>query len=429
VYTRTKYGRSSRRAGVAATAALTILVAAACGTHSDAGSTPSGTAAASNGATDCVVTFGANTELSGNLQIYGQPAADGLNAAVEDINAAGGVKVADKTCQFASEVVDNKSDPAEVFSAAQKVADADAVAALAPDINDTVAYDVWKNDGIITFSTGGQVSSGVETDPASFPLAVALIPFQVLQHEAYLRQALAFAPDIKKVSIIWPTSQGGQQIHDQTAAAVKNVGLELVSDVGFPPGTKDFSTFITKAKEGAPDLLITLYGSEEAVAIMEQAVPLKAAKYYMSETATAETILNAKGLRDATVLLPTFAPTYSAAMTIPGDQPEVIFGTGPAPFVPGASIVLYYAAWLTKQAVEKAGSTDGAAVFEALKGQSYKGPFGTCSINDQLFMQCPTAFVVVQGDKVLAQTFPDPFATTPSGTYECVDGKCTPISS
>jgi len=112
---------------------------------------------------------------------------------------------------------------------------------------------------------------------------------------------------------------------------------------------------------------------------------------------------------------------------LPSDKPEVIFGNGKPPLVPGASIVLYYAAWLVKQAVEKAGSTDPQKGFEALKGQSYDGPFGKCTMTDKLFMECATVFIEVQGDKITVQQFASPYDTKPVATYHCTNGKCTEI--
>ena len=62
---------------------------AACGGGSDNGGTSSG---------DTVV-LGANTELSGSLQVYGLPAEQGLRLGGDAVNPSGGVKAGGKTYQ------------------------------------------------------------------------------------------------------------------------------------------------------------------------------------------------------------------------------------------------------------------------------------------------------------------------------------------
>lgn len=403
-----------------------LVLASACGSSaSGSGSTGGGGTSASK----CTVVFGTDTEISGPSQVYGAPAAQGLDVAAKAINAAGGVKVGNKTCEFVAANEDNKSNPAYVYTAAQQVIDAHAVATLGPDINDTVAYAAFKQAKVIDFVTGGDVATQLETSPSKTPLAVAMIPFQLQEHEAYLRQALAGAPSIKTVAILYPNDEAGQQVSQQFAQAAQAVGLKVVSNVGFPDTSTNFSTFLTQVKATHPDLLIAEQSSQQSTDIMEQGAPLNVAKYYMSETATAQSVEATPGLSKVTVFLPTFAPTYSSVETLPTDQPSVIFGHGPAPLVPGAAIVLYYAAWLVKQAVEKAGSLNPQAVLTALIGQSYKGPFGTCTMTKQLYMECQTVSIEVQGKKVTVSDFANPYSAAPIGVYNCVKGVCTKTSS
>lgn len=406
-----------------------ILLLSACGGGSSGGGSNNASGGSSSPtSSNCSVVFGTDTEISGAAQVYGAPAAQGLDVAAKAINAAGGVKVGDKTCKFVAANEDNKSDPSQVFTAAQKVVDAHAVASLGPDFNDTVAYAAFKKANVIDFVTGGQVATNLQEHPSSTPLAVAMIPFQLQEHEAYLRQALASAPSIKKVAIMYPNDAQGQQVSQQFADAAKAIGLSVVSNVGFPDNSSNFANFLTKVKAAHPDLLIAEQSSQQSTGIMQQGVPLGVAKYYMSETATAESIQATPGLSKATVFLPTFAPTYSSAETLPTDRPAVIFGHAKPPLVPGAAIVLYYAAWLVKQAVEQAGSLDPQKVLTALVGQTYNGPFGKCTMTKQLFMQCQTVSIEVQGKKVTVSAFASPYSSQPIGVYNCVKGVCTKTS-
>ena len=383
---------------------------------------PDASSATTPVASDCQVVFGTNTQLSGDYQVYGIPAAEGLDEAAKDINAAGGVKVGDQTCEFVAVNVDNKSDPAEVLTASQKVVDAKALAALGPDFSGDVAYETWKKAGIIDWVVSNDMAEKLRVDPEGNPLMLAMIPFQGLQKVAWMAQAKATAPDIKTVAIMLPNTANAEGVVANYTEGAEANGLTVVNTTLFPPDTQDYSTFLTKVAADKPDLLIVGSSSEQSTGIMSQAVPLNVAKYYMSETASAESVQAIPELKGATAFLPAFAPTFSASALLPGDDVEAIFPGGKAPLVPAVSIVVYYAAQLTKQAVEAAGSTDPQAVFDALIGSSYDGPFGKCSVTKDRFLECPTAFTVVKGDEVTVSTFGSPYDTVPMAVYGCVKG-------
>lgn len=401
-----------------------LLTLAGCGV-SGSGSSATG----SNG--KCSVVFGTNTEVTGPFEAYGGPAALGLNVAAKAINAAGGVKVGSKSCKFVALVEDNKSNASQVFTTSQKVIDGGALVSLGPDFDDQVAYKAFNKANVIDFVTGGQVANTLASSPSKVPLAVAMIPFQDVEHASYLRQAVAFDPSIKNIAVLYPSDSGGQVIDQQVLAGAKGANIPVVTNVAFPDTTTNYSAFLTKVKAAHPDLLVAENTSQQSQGIIQQAVPLGVAKDYMSETATSQTIQSTPGIGDTTVFLPTFAPTYSQSELLPGQDPQVIFGNAAPPLVPGAAIVLYYAAWLVKQAVEKAGSLNAKAVYNALKGQSYSGPFGTCTMTKQLFMQCETETLIVKGKNVTVETFATPYDTQPDGVFACTAGKalCTKQSS
>ena len=95
--------KSFRLLGVLAGAALAGTVLAGCGGQ-QAGSSDT-------------IKIGANFEMTGNVANYGQATLDGLNLAIEEINAAGGVN--GKKLEVVS--ADNKSEAAEAVNAATKL--------------------------------------------------------------------------------------------------------------------------------------------------------------------------------------------------------------------------------------------------------------------------------------------------------------------
>lgn len=95
--------KSFRLLGVLAGAALMGTVLAGCGGQ-QAGSSDT-------------IKIGANFEMTGNVANYGQATLDGLNLAIEEINAAGGIN--GKKLEVIS--ADNKSEAAEAVNAATKL--------------------------------------------------------------------------------------------------------------------------------------------------------------------------------------------------------------------------------------------------------------------------------------------------------------------
>lgn len=74
------------------------------------------------------IKIGAILELTGNQAAYGTTALSGAQLAIDEINRAGGLL--GRKVEFVP--LDDKSEPSEAASAAQKLADAGVVALIAP---------------------------------------------------------------------------------------------------------------------------------------------------------------------------------------------------------------------------------------------------------------------------------------------------------
>ena len=98
-----------------AAAACLLLSLTACGSSgSDQSSAGSG---ASSGGDGNVITLGMIGPLTGSVAVYGTHIANGVDLAVEEINAAGGVTLSDGTYQLAVERKDDPGDTTECVNA------------------------------------------------------------------------------------------------------------------------------------------------------------------------------------------------------------------------------------------------------------------------------------------------------------------------
>jgi branched-chain amino acid transport system substrate-binding protein len=399
-----------------------VVGAVACGGGDEGESEGSG-----SGSSDQTVTFGLNTELSGSLQIYGAPSLQGLEAAVEDINADGGIKAGGKTYDMTVASEDNRSDPSAVVSAARAVVDAGAIASLGPDIGSTPAYEIFKSNDVITFTPAFDLQLELIENPDEHPLLFSPVPFLAELFETNMKQLAAEVPEIKRVAILAPNHQEGQDSAAAYAAAATNHGLTVVGSEGYPPNATDFTSILTSLKQKNPDLVIALQSAEQGIAILQQAAQLDVAKYGLNDVLTPDQVQEAQGLDEMTVLIPNFSPTFSPSATIPDYEPEVVFdGEAPAGN-PGAAIVIYYSAFILKGAIEDAGTaTDAAAIAKELPGQTYEGPFGKCTMSERRELDCETSLVIVEGGVITFHRFPTPDSVDPIEIYTCREGNCEP---
>ena len=97
------------------TAACLAFSLTSCGSTSDDAAADSGDA--SEGGGTAVITLGMIGPLTGSLAVYGTHNQRGVELAIEEINAAGGVALSDGTYQLAADIRDDQGDTTECVNA------------------------------------------------------------------------------------------------------------------------------------------------------------------------------------------------------------------------------------------------------------------------------------------------------------------------
>jgi branched-chain amino acid transport system substrate-binding protein len=402
------------KAVVGIACAATLVAVAGCGGGDDGG-----------GGEDGTVTFGANTELSGSLQVYGLPAEQGAQLGVDAVNDDGGVEAGDSSYEMKLVTKDNRSDPSQVVSAARGVVDAGAIGALGPDLGAGASYQVFKQNDVLTFTPAFDLQQELIDNPDANPLLFSPTSFLAELYATNMKQLKALYPKIETVAILAPNDEQGQGTAAAYDAAAKAEGLTVVGNETYDVDSTDFTSVLTSFKQKSPDLLVAEQTAEQATAILQQAAQLDVAPYALNDVMTPDQALKVPGVDKMTVVLPQFAPTFSKQATIPDYHPEEVFGKAQPAGNPGAAVDMYYAVRLVAQAMSDAGTvTDSAAIAEELPGQSYDGPFGTCTMTDRRELNCETLVYVVANGEITVYRFPDPDSVEPSDTYLCRDGDC-----
>lgn len=105
------------------------------------------------------LTIGLSDALSGGGAVYGMPQKRAIDLAIEQINAAGGVKVGEDTYKLATIEYDDKGDPTEASNVARKLIDRDGVKYLVgyccSASAGAVASIMGREDAIMLVGTAG----------------------------------------------------------------------------------------------------------------------------------------------------------------------------------------------------------------------------------------------------------------------------------
>jgi len=393
------------------------LITSACGDGGGAGTTGTVTTSVETTETTGAATTGAETtmtgtpsedtpikigiiaDLTGPFTTYGNSLARSAQLAIKEVNEAGGIDGR----QVEVIVEDIQTDVAATVDKARKLVQSDNVdlvmGPIGSDANDAAYAEVVEAGGKLLFYT--ETYEGGKCNELYFSFgavpAQQVRPLIPILQEAYGTNAMLFGADY-----VWPrrSFEIAKPIIDENEGTV-------VSELYLPLIAEDFSELVQEVRDTQPDYIFSLYPAVWGAAL---------------------TALNDAGLLDSvgigTIFLgdPDFAgiadlaegsytalPFFTVA-DAPGVQPfleayAAEFGEGEIPSG-GEGVGAYNAVWLYKQAVEQAGSTDPAAVAEAMVGQTYEGPTGTVEMMPSHHLKQTINLVQAQdGQYVLVDSF------------------------
>ncbi|MEH7125714.1 ABC transporter substrate-binding protein [Bacillus sp. JJ1532] len=217
------------------------------------------------------IKIGANLELSGGVASYGSGIASGVELAVEEINAAGGVD--GKKIELVK--VDNKSDAAEATNAAIKLTSQDKVTAIigAATSGNTVAQAQIANDNktVLISPSGTSPTVTVREDGSvnEFVFRTAFIdPFQgtvaanFALNDAKVKNAAIFADNASDYA------KGLAASFKETFEAA---GGTIVSEESYVAKDTDFRSTLTRIKASNPEFIFIPGYYEEVGLIVKQA--------------------------------------------------------------------------------------------------------------------------------------------------------------
>lgn len=309
--------------------------------------------------------------LTGPLAIYGVTATNGSKLAFEEINKNGGIL--GKQVEFV--LFDEKGDSTEAVTAYNRLVD-EGVVALVGDITSKPSLavaEIAAQDNMPMITPTGTQFNITEAGPNVF---------RVCFTDPYQGVILAnLAKNNLKANTVAIMVNNSSDYSDGVAEAfikeAKRLGLKIVAKEGYAEGDKDFRAQLTKVAATNPDVLLVPDYYEQVALITTQAreVGVKStfigpdgwdgvAKALDSSAYGAvenSYFTNHYSVEDTNEKVQNFLKAYREKYK---DEPSAF------------SALSYDAAYLMKDAIEKAGSTDKDAIVKAMKESDFAGVTG-----------------------------------------------------
>ncbi|WP_327085738.1 ABC transporter substrate-binding protein [Nonomuraea sp. NBC_01738] len=360
-----------------ALALVAILTVTACnqGPASTTVAVPTATPATARAEGDGVLALGTLLPRTGNLAYLGPPMFAGVDLAIKEINAAGGVlgkqvtvshtDSGDTTTQIAGQSADSLL--------AKKV---DAIVGAASSSVSTTVLDKITGSGTLMFSPS---ATGIElTNAKDDGLFFRTAPPDVLQGRVL--GDLAVSQGDETVAILAMQDTYGVGLADATEQAVTAGGGQVVEKVVYDPKAADFSSDVAKIKAKNPKGIV-LIGFAETSKVVQELVKqgLTAAKHHwymvdgnLSNTAYLRfpkgTLLGVKG-----TLPGSEAPEAFQKRLLAVDPKLDVFGYGPESYDAVNLIAL-----AAEAARSDAGPRIAAELMEVSKGGEKCEDFSSC---------------------------------------------------
>lgn len=357
--------KKSKFASLFLASSLLVGVLAGCAGGEEGTSSNGGEGSSASGGD--TIKIGANLELSGAVASYGTSEADAIDLAVEEINADGGID--GKQIELIK--VDNKSDAAEATSAAIKLTSQDKVVAIigaatsgASVAQVQIATDT-KTPMISPSGTSTTVTVGDDGKVNPFTFRTAFIdPFQgtvaanFATNELKVKTAAVYADNASD----YAKGLAASFIKDFEAA-----GGTIVAEESYVAKDTDFRSTLTRIKSSNPEFVFIPGYYEEVGLIVKQArelgitVPLMGADGWDSPTIV--DLAGADALNNTFIITAYSADDPDGKAKAFAESFSKKYGKEPNSF----NALGYDSVYLLKDAIERAGSTDGTKIKEAIE--------------------------------------------------------------
>lgn len=340
------------------------------------------------------IKIGINYELTGEVASYGQASVDGIELAIDEINAAGGINGK----KINAVKYDNKSDKSQATTLATKLMTQDkVVAVLGPATSGAFKATIPEaNKNKVVVASGSATADDVTVDANGVKEYAFRICFSdSYQGTAMANYALNNMSATKAVVIMDNSSDYAKGLAANFTTTFEAGGGQVVATEAFVAGDTDFNAIITKIKGNDFDVIFIPGYYNEAGLIIKQArnqginTPILGADGFgapeLTELAGADALNNVFFSSHFSSLDkdPSVTGFIQNFKTKHGKEPDQFAALG------------YDLAMFLADGIKRAGSTDTAAIKDALAStKDFVGITGSFSMDEN---HNPVKAVVVVG--------------------------------
>ncbi|WP_433249359.1 ABC transporter substrate-binding protein [Actinomadura nitritigenes] len=242
--------RISAHSAVAGLAALAMTATVAgCGSSGGSGGTKDGK-----------VVLGEVTDLSGVASSYGIPESQGAQIAVDQINAAGGIKSLDGA-KLVIKKYDTASSPDNGTTKATAAVGDKVSAVFGGEISDTVlaGINVTHRAGTAWLDSGGTAD---QIHKRGYDTVFQVAKNSTQYSQGWVDTAKLAAAQLgitnPTVAIAYSQTSYGQDFLDAFEAINKTAGFKVVSKIGYPISTTDFSSIAARLASTPADIIFNI---------------------------------------------------------------------------------------------------------------------------------------------------------------------------
>ncbi len=203
------------------------------------------------------VTIGFTASQTGKYNVSSGRQSNGLQMWMDDINAAGGIKLSDGTVlKFAAKSYDDESNKDRVQELYTRLATEDKADFLISPYSSgltAAASVIAEQYGKVMITTGA-------ASDATYQQGYTLVYQAYTPASRYLTSSVDLLASLdasaKKVAFVYENSKFSTSVVEAAKAYAENKGYEVVLFEGYDPDTKDFNPFINKIQAAGPDAIL-----------------------------------------------------------------------------------------------------------------------------------------------------------------------------
>ena len=299
-------------------------------------------------------------ELSGAGATSGTNFKNGVELAVKEINAAGGILGK----KIETNTADTQSNPGVAKGLTQKAVDEDVFAIFGPVFSGSIMVSMAESrKAEIPNFTGGEAAAiTLQGNPYVFRTS-----FGQAQSFPKLGRYIADTAKLKTLAVIYVNNDFGKGGLENIRKALAGTNTKIVAEISTDSGQVDFSAAVLKTKQSNADGLFSYSNEEESARILRELRKQGWTKPVIGETTlTSQKVIELAG--DAAN-----GAVGHVGLTVDAPNPEVLkfkakFYQDYKYISDHNGIKGYSGIYMLKAAIEKVGKFDRKAVAQALHG-------------------------------------------------------------